>query len=210
MRIEETKKIINVLSANYDLLSGDDKQDTLLVGIWNRVLQFYDYKDVGVACGNYITNNRIKPKPSDIKAELDAMRAKRHTIYTQINNSQNLDCEANLTRQNLQDLFNREFAPFMSMNLPANLKAECLEKHDQKSIDDFVTKVWSYLSVSDFKIFHIEMALNGLRGTKLTFEKFMKKLVHMREFADDFLENKEENISKCKQYLNQLKNKMEA
>lgn len=210
MRIEETRKIIGMLNANYEILSGDEKQDTLLVGIWDRVLQFYDYKDVGIACGNYITNNRIKPKPSDIKAELDCMQAKRHSTYKQIENIQKLDCEAKLTRQNLLDVFNSEFAPFRKMNLPPKLREELISKNDQKSIDDFVTKVWSYLSVSDFQIFHIEMALGGLRGTKLTFEKFMKKLVHIREFADNFNENKEDNISKCKQYLNQLKNKMVA
>lgn len=201
MEYFESEKIVDMLDATYSILDKDEKANNVLKKVWHKTLVFYDYKDVGIACGNYIANNRVKPKPSDIKSNLDVMQAKRHSAYEQIEYNQKLDCESKLTRQNLLDIFNQEFAPFLKMNLPKHLKEELREKHNQKNIDDFVAKVWGYVMGSDFQVFHIESALGELRGTKFTFERFMKALVNVRDFSDNFYENKEENITKVKKYL---------
>ena len=207
----ETKRVLDLLDANYDILtSKTDDQIKILVFSWFEILRYYDFSNVISACKNYMTNNRIKPKPSDIKTELDVMQAKRHFVHKQIENIQKEECEAKLTKQNLQNLFNREFAPFTQMNLSPQLREKLISKHDQEYINEFVTKVWGFVMGSDFQVFHIEMALGELRGAKFTFEKFMKSLVNSREFADNFNENKEDNVNKCKKYLNQLVNKKVA
>ncbi|AIT09103.1 hypothetical protein LO80_03380 [Candidatus Francisella endociliophora] len=198
---EQTQKIVNLLDANYNILHDeDDEKNRLIIGTWHSVLKYYSYSDVGNACGRYISSNRVKPKPADIRGELEAMRATRHTAYQQIENSQKLDCEAYLTRQGLQDLFNREFAPFTKMSLPEHIKEKLRAKHNQQPIDDFVTKVWGFVQGSDFQIFHIEMAIGKLKGTKFTFEQFMKVLIGCREFSDDIMSNPNK-LEACKSFM---------
>lgn len=192
MNRDETKKILNILDSTYDILSKEEKdqnKNVILIGIWHKILQYYSFNDVGVACGNYISSNRTKPKPSDIKAELDTMRAKRHTVHLQVTNNPDYDADTRLTRQNFADIIKREFAPFMTMRLPEHIREELLAKHKPTVIDDFITHAWGYMMHSDFKVIELEIALGTIRGTKFTFKQFMKALLDAHEHNEEMKAN---------------------
>lgn len=201
MIIEDTKKIMKLLDANYNILDSDDNEkNKIKINIWHKVLQYYTFADVGKACGSYINNTRITPKPSDIKAELEANQAKRHSVYKQVSNQQ-LECEAKLTKQNLQQLCNREFAPFLNMNLSNELRYELIEKHNQANIDEFVSHIWAYvMHTDDFQIYHAQMALADVRGTNFTFKEFMKALMNAHDTSQEIARNPNK-IEACKQFL---------
>ena len=191
MILEDTKKILNVLDATYDILSKDiqdTKKNILLINTWHKILQYYTYENVGRACGNYITNSRIKPKPSDIRQELNAMQAVRHSVHKQLTVDAS-NCESKVTLSNLKNLCNNEFAPFMNMNLPQDLRMQLIEKHNQNNIDEFVTHIWGYIRDADFSIFHIEMALATVRGTKFNFKDFMKALMSAFSLDEEIRQN---------------------
>ena len=77
----------------------------------------------------------------------------------------------------------------MNMNLPQDLRMQLIEKHNQNNIDEFVTHIWGYIRDADFSIFHIEMALATVRGTKFNFKDFMKALMSAFSLDEEIRQN---------------------
>ncbi|MBK2258419.1 hypothetical protein [Francisella philomiragia] len=186
----DRRRILEFLEANYGLFDGKtDDQAKIITWSWYEVIKPYSFNDVLTACKQYLANNKSKPKPCDIKAELDTMRAKRHTVHAQITNNTEYDADTRLTRQNFSDIIKREFTPFLYMRLPEHVKEVLLAKHKPAVIDDFITHAWGYIMHSDFKVIELEIALGTIRGTKFTFKQFMKALLNAHEHNEEMKAN---------------------
>ncbi|AEE26328.1 hypothetical protein [Francisella hispaniensis] len=186
----DRRRILEFLDANYGLFDGKtDDQAKIITWSWYEVIKPYSFNDVLTACKQYLANNKSKPKPADIKAELDTMRAKRHTVHLQVTNNPDYDADTRLTRQNFADIIKRELAPFMYMRLPEHIKEELQAKHNPSHIDDFINVAWGYMMHSDFKVIEVEMALGTIRGTRFQLKDFMKALLNAHEHNEEMKAN---------------------
>ncbi|AJI53339.1 replicative helicase loader/inhibitor [Francisella philomiragia] len=190
MTREETKKLLNLIGSTYNncFKTYDKEQKQLLIESWYAVMYRYDQKDVFRALQNYVEVHTTQPKIAHIKEELNILQAQRHSSYKRVQDETRLDSTAKLTRQNLIELVRREFYPQMCMNMPEELKQQLNQQNSHESVEKFASAVWSLVMSVDLQVYHVEMALGTLRGTKFTFKQFMKTLIENYEFAEKLME----------------------
>jgi len=185
------------------------EQKTQLIDMFFSHLKYYDNDEVEKAFYNYEAENEYTPKPTHLRKELNYMNAKKKHYINESNHIKHDDFDK-VTRQSLQDLLIDEYCPVLKMNIniiDENKRDFILSKANSTRLStiDLLNHIWEYVSeVSDICNYHIQIAINSLRGLKFTVKEFMVELISAYELSEKLKDEKVINNLK-KEYMSTIK-----
>tara|TARA_B110000858_G_scaffold197524_1_gene259481 strand:+ start:1274 stop:1915 length:642 start_codon:yes stop_codon:yes gene_type:complete len=171
----------------YDKFTKDQK--TQLIDMFFSHLKYYDNDDVEKAFYNYESENEYTPKPAHLRKELNYMNAKKKHYINESNHIKHDDFDK-VTRQSLQDLLIDEYCPVLKMNImniDENKRDFILSRANKMrySIMEFINQVWNYISeTSDICNYHLQIAINSVRGTKVSIKDFMREILNAHDLSE--------------------------
>ena len=171
----------------YDKFTKDQK--TQLIDMFFSHLKYYDNDDVEKAFYNYESENEYTPKPAHLRKELNYMNVKKKHYINESNHVKHDEFDK-VSRQSLQDLLFDEYCPVLKMNIMSvdeNKRDFILFKANSTRLStiDLLNNIWGYVSeVSDICNYHIQIAINSLRGFKFTVKEFMTELMSAYELSE--------------------------
>lgn len=171
----------------YDKFTKDQK--TQLIDMFFSHLKYYDNDDVEKAFYNYESENEYTPKPTHLRKELNYMNVKKKHYINDINHVKHDDFDK-VTRQSLQDLLFDEYCPVLKMNIMSvdeNKRDFILSRANKMrySIMEFINQVWNYISeTSDICNYHLQIAINSVRGTKVSIKDFMREILNAHDLSE--------------------------
>ena len=171
----------------YDKFTKDQK--TQLIDMFFSHLKYYENDDVEKAFYNYEAENEYTPKPAHLRKELNYMNAKKKHYINESNHIKHDDFDK-VTRQSLQDLLIDEYCPVLKMNImniDENKRDFILSRANKMrySIMEFINQVWNYISeTSDICNYHLQIAINSVRGTKVSIKDFMREILNAHDLSE--------------------------
>lgn len=199
MEREEVKELLKRINVSNDkcfdkLINGKPRYNThdklLLIDLFFNALKYYDSSDVNKALDNYELENNYAPKPMHLRKELNYMNVKKK-YYINTNKKIKYDDLDKVSRQSLTDFLIDTYCPVLNMNISSfeeNKKDFILEKANKLrySIINLVNYIWHYISeIADICNYHIQIAINSLRGQKISNKLFMKEVVAAYNYSEN-------------------------